>query len=159
MTKLVTRSVSIKPGCTSAGKVRGFRCKTARSSSVRLTFGLRSMPKTTRLRLTPSRISRPGNRRRISLFALSALVGQRDQRTYCWYISAPLGCASICSRKRQSFSLSSVKLLRLPTPAVAFPFFSPSASSSSSSPTFRIGLLLRSSARRWESERGSRDNW
>lgn len=90
MAKFLAASSEKNSGLTSTGNENGFATRAAFSSSVCLTLGFRSIGKMTRSRLTPSRIRRPGNRRRISLFCVHAfskrkaffLQGQK-KRTAC----------------------------------------------------------------------------
>lgn len=89
MAKFLAASSEKNSGLTSTGNENGFATRAAFSSSVCLTLGFRSIGKMTRSRLTPSRILRPGNRRRISLFCVHAfskkcvfLQGQK-KRTAC----------------------------------------------------------------------------
>jgi hypothetical protein len=79
--------------------------------------------------------------------------------TYRLYVSAPSGFNNISSLNLQPLSLSSIRLFKLPAPTEAFPFFSPAASSSSSSLIRLIGLLLRSSARRYGKLKGNLPSW
>lgn len=72
MAKFLAASSEKNSGLTSTGNENGFATRAAFSSSVCLTLGFRSIGKMTRSRLTPSRILRPGNRRRISLFCAHA---------------------------------------------------------------------------------------
>lgn len=106
------------------------------------------MGKTIRFRLTPSRMSKLGNRLRMSLSISTDPGAVLLDLTYCWYSSSPLSFLSVSSRNLQSLSLSSIRFLSPPVPALALPFFSPDDSSSSKLWTCLIGLLLRSSARR-----------
>lgn len=67
MAKFLAASSEKNSGRTSTGNENGLVTRAAFSSSVCFTLGFRSIGKMTRSRLTPSRIRRPGNRRRISL--------------------------------------------------------------------------------------------
>lgn len=79
MAKFLAASSEKNSGRTSTGNENGLATRAAFSSSVCFTLGFRSMGKMTRSRLTPSRIRRPGNRRRISL-GMDICVGAEQKK-------------------------------------------------------------------------------